>query len=54
MSLKQLMNHLRLIFNQFSYPEDWIGNFFHLFLSSNFTLQKSFDILLKLMKIKPN
>ena len=29
-------------------------NFFHLFLSSNFTLQKSFDILLKLMKIKPN
>ena len=53
-SQKPLMNHSRLIFNLFSYPEPWIGKFFNLFLSSNFTLQKSFDILLKLMKIKPN
>ena len=48
---KPLTNHLRLIFNTFSCLLDRTGEFFHLFLSSNFTLQKKCVILVWLMKI---
>ena len=48
---KLLTNHLRLIFNIFSCLLGLTGEFFHLFLSSNFTLQKKCVILVWLMKI---